>query len=382
MRFSTVGVVLASLLVAGTFASTAMATEGKGSTGGKGGLGPGGASTGSSESSTGEGSKDNAGQSGANDQLSGNREIEEDVGVGETKKPKKWEVSGSFETHRLVRTDDLAGGTLPAPGDAPGSGAADNKFLNAYSAAVKYDLTTKDRISVRAYMYQRFLADQGENGFRFDDMLIDYKHLFSLPQKFRLSAGVSATIPTSYDSQLSGLITGLRGSLSLDRTFGTLDLTVRGSEEVYIERYDTYAGSGGAAPNPLNRIAAVFDAEYHMPFHPPLSLGLSLYTAWTWYYNIGTGNLAGAGVNSSEAMNGIVQDPTFANQPIQQTYGGEVYLRYVLPSFTGVKSDISIAYAQGDPSIGYTSVLHDGVGHAYLGFRQTSEVYASLGVRY
>jgi len=41
-----------------------------------------------------------------------------------------------------------------------------------------------------------------------------------------------------------------------------------------------------------------------------------------------------------------------------------------------------VAYAQGDPTIGYSSVLHDGVGHAYLGFYNTSEVYASLGVRY
>jgi hypothetical protein len=111
-------------------------------------------------------------------------------------------------------------------------------------------------------------------------------------------------------------------------------------------------------------------------------VGLSLYTAWTWYYNIGTGNLNGSGVNTSEAMNGIVQDPTFANQPIQQSYGGEVFVRYELPTFTGIKSDISVAYAQGDPTIGYTSLLHDGVGHAYLGYRQTSEVYASLGLRY
>ena len=53
-----------------------------------------------------------------------------------------------------------------------------------------------------------------------------------------------------------------------------------------------------------------------------------------------------------------------------------------MPTFSGVKSDISLAYAQGDPTIGYTNFLHDGVGHAYLGYRQTSEVYASLGMRY
>ena len=31
---------------------------------------------------------------------------------------------------------------------------------------------------------------------------------------------------------------------------------------------------------------------------------------------------------------------------------------------------------------GDTSFLHDGVGHAYLGYRETSEGYASLGIRY
>jgi hypothetical protein len=373
MRFSTVSVLLASTLLA----APALANEGKGASAPASGGGAG------SESSTGQGSKDNVGQSGGNDQFSGNRDIEADIVSADTSKPKKWEVAGSFETHRLVRSDDLAGGEPVTPAVAePGSGAADNKFMNAYSASIKYDITSKDRISVRAYMYQRFLADQGENGFRFDDMLVNYTRLVPLPQKFRLQAGFSATIPTSYDSQLSGLITSLRGSISLDRWFKDLDITIRGSEEVYIQRYDSYAGSGGATPNPLNRIAAVFDAEYHMPFHPPLSVGLSLYTAWTWYYNIDTGNLNGSGVNTSEAMNGVVQDNQFPNQPIQQSYGGEVFVRYELPTFTGVKSDISIAYAQGDPTIGYTSVLHDGVGHAYLGYRQTSEVYASLGLRY
>jgi hypothetical protein len=373
MRFSTTALVSASLLICGP----ALATEGKGGNP----PGGGGASAGSQESSTGEGSKDNAGQVGANDQF-GSRDIDADVITGETPKYKKWEVAGSFETHRLVRSDDLSGG-MPDPSAPPDAGAADNLFMNAYSLSVRYDITSKDRISVRAYMYQRFLADQGENGFRFDDMLLSYTRLIPLPQKFRLQAGFSATLPTSYDSQISGTITGLRGSLSLDRWFSTLDLTIRGSEEVYIQRYDSYAGSGGAAPNPYNRIGAVFDAEYHMPFHPPLSAGLSLYTAWIWYYNIGTGNLQTCqGVNTSECANGVVADATYGSQPIQQVYGGEFFVRYELPTFTGIKSDISLAYAQGDPTVGYTNFLHDGVGHAYLGYRQTSEVYASLGMRY
>ena len=364
MRLSTVGLGLASLLVA----TASLAAEGKVEKGAS-----------SSGTSTGGGDTGGGATTGA-DQFGNKVDVEADVATGEVPKYKKWEVSGSFEMHRLVHTDDVAGGQ-PVPGP-PDAGSSDNKFMNAYAASVRYDLTPKDRIGVRAYVYQRFLADQGENGFRFDDMVVTYTRLVPLPEKFRLQVGLWATIPTSYDSQLSGTITSGRLSLDLDRWFGTLDLNVRASEEGYIQRYDSYAGSGGAVPNPLNRIAVVFNAEYHLPFLPALSAGLGLYTGWTWYLNIQTGNLNGSGVNSSEAANGIVQDPTYASQPIQQSYGDEVFVRYELPSFVGVKSDLSVAYAQGDPTIGYSSVLHDGVGHAYLGFYNTSEVYASLGVRY
>lgn len=358
MRLLKVGIVIASILAA----TAASATEGKGSKGESGSSGGGGGGSG--------------GGGGGADQFGSGRDfgLQPDVLTGETPRHKPWEVGGEFATHRLIRTDDLAGGA-PVPG-SPDPGAANNKFMNEYYLYARYDITDRDRVGIRAYMYQRFLADQGETGFRFDDMVFTYTRLIPLPEKFRLQLSFWLTAPTSYDSQLSGLVTAPRFVAEIDRWFGNLNLDFRTYDEFYFQRYESYAGSGGASPNPVDRIAAVFDAEYHMPFFPVLSAGLSLYTAWTWYYNI-----TGAGP-ADGIPQGVVQDSQFASQPIQQTYGGEVYVRYEMPPLAGVKSDLTVAYANGDPTIGYTSVLHDGVGHAYLGYRQTSEVYASLGVRY
>ena len=363
MRFSTVGIVLASMLVA----SSALAAEGKG--GSKGGS-SGGGSSGSGDTSGG-----GANVTG-NDLFSSETYREPDAITGEANRYKPWEVGGIFETHRLVRQDDLAGGDA-VPG-SPDSGAANNKFLNTLELYARYDLTEHDRIGLLGFFYQRFLADSGETGFRVDDLVGTYTHLFRLPEKFRLQMSGWLTAPTSYDSQLMGLITAPRITAEVDRWFGTLNLDFRAYDQYYVQKYTSYAGSGGAVATPENTIAVAFDAEYHMPFHTPLSVGLGLYTAWTWYHNINTGDTG----QTTQGQNGVVADPTFSTQPIQQTYGGEVFARYLLPPFAGIKSDFSLAYAMGDGSVGYTSVLHEGVGHAYLGYRQNSEVYASLAVRY
>jgi hypothetical protein len=79
---------------------------------------------------------------------------------------------------------------------------------------------------------------------------------------------------------------------------------------------------------------------------------------------------------------GTVQDPQFNGQPVQQAYGGEVFLRYSPPPFARIHTDISAAYAQGDPTLGYTSILHDGVSHIYPFWRQTSEFYFTIAARY
>jgi hypothetical protein len=53
-----------------------------------------------------------------------------------------------------------------------------------------------------------------------------------------------------------------------------------------------------------------------------------------------------------------------------------------MPTLFGVRSDILVAYADGDPTIGSVSVLHDGVGHFYGFFRDSSELYAAISASY
>ena len=111
---------------------------------------------------------------------------------------------------------------------------------------------------------------------------------------------------------------------------------------------------------------------------PALSLGIALSTLYYRYYQVGqTSN-----PNMSSPSNGAVTDPQFDHTPVQQTYGGQVYLRYTLPAFGDLRSDVTVSYGQGDPTLGYTSVLHDGVAHGYFFWRTTSEIFAALTLRY
>ena len=372
MRFISAGIVVGSLL----FATLAVAAEGKGgNTNGKGGAGPSGGSTsgdatGGSPGASGQATRTN--QSGVDEEDEGEEEGGErnpDKIDPFAKAYKPWEVGVTFSTHRLVVQNDLAGGSTD-PGSA-GSGAANNKMVNDFEAYARYDITKHDRVSVRAYLNERFLADSGETGVRFDDMVATYTHSFSLPKKFNLALGFLITAPTSYDSQLSGTITTPRLSVEVDRRFGPLSLDFRTSGQYDIQTQSSYAHDGvnGGAPTTTFHISMVADAELHMPFYEPLSVGTGLFTSWVWHHEV-PGTLPN------------VADPTFKSQPIQQSYGGEAYVRYVMPSLMGFKPDLTFAYAMGDPTVGYSSVLHDGVGHVYLGYRQNSELYLSLAVRY
>jgi hypothetical protein len=370
MRFISLGIVVGSLL----FASLAMAAEGKGGNdNGKGGPGPGsapaggggggGAGNSGQASSGGEQNSPEAGEEGGPD-----ARTNPDIINPFAKAYKPWEVGAIFTTHRLVVQGDLAGGTTD-PGSA-GSGAAVNKFVNDFEAYARYDITKHDRVSVRAYLYERFIADSGESGVRFDDLVFTYTHSISLPRKFNLDIGLLLTAPTSYDSQLAGTVTTPRISVEVDRRFGPLSLDARTYFQYDIQTQSSYSGDNGegGGPTTLYHIGLVADAELHMPFYEPLSVGAGLFTSWVKYHSIG-GQLPST-------------DGGAAGQPIQQSYGGEAYLRYLMPTLAGFKPDITFAYAMGDPTVGYSSVLHDGVGHVYLGYRENSEFYLSLAVRY
>jgi hypothetical protein len=372
----TAAVLLASLVTT----SAASAAEGKGE------IAPGGSA----------GSQPSGGQESGGTGIEVGERTNPDVAnaVGTAYKP--WEVGVVFTTHRLVFQGDLAGGytdgaatncnciggvTSPNTGSEPGSGSAVNKQVNDYELYARYDLTKHDRIGVRAYVYEYFLADQGENGIRFDDMVFTYSHEFDLPKKFRLQTSLWVTAPTSYLSQLEGTVTTFIPRLELDRRFGPVSVDLRTYDTIFIQRYDSWAGSGGFEPTNLNSWAQTLGVEFHMPFHEPLSVGVDIFNEYLWYNNIQSGinpngtNSSGNSTKSAGVENG-------GSQPMQQSYGWDAFVRYILPDLVGFKSDLTLAYSFGDPTVGYSSVLQDGVGHVFLGYRHNSEMYLSLAVRY
>lgn len=355
MRLSTVGIGLAALLVASA-SQAAGGVGGKGETGGKGGNGPGAGPSGGS-----------AGSSGAGGYITtpGNASQNQnpDLAAEQVERKKAWEIGGTWETHRLIRQEDL-------------NGAGSSKLFNVLGVYARYDLTENDRIGLRDYFYERFIADSGETGLRTDDLTATYTRTQRLPARFTFAATAAISAPTSFTSQLMGLITSPALILQLDKKVGKyIGVSARAVGAAFITKYATMEGG---SPNPKYRLGASLEAEVAMPFLEALSFGADVSTGYVWFYNGGTNNAG----NPVMAANGTVTDAQFPNQPIQQSYGGEIFGRYTLPPLVGVKSDITVALAQGDPSLGYTSVLHDGVGHTYLFYRQTTEVYAALTIRY
>jgi hypothetical protein len=370
MRFISVGIVVGSLFAA----SLALAADGKGgSDNGKGGPGPGGGS-----SSPGGGAGNTGGQTANGNQTENVDEGNEAGPEGRTnpdiidpfaRASKAWEVGVVMTTHRLIQQGNLTASGMPDPAAEPSSGAAVNKVVNDYELYVRYDITKHDRVGIRAYAYEYFLADSGENGLRLDDMVFTYTHSITLPKKFNLDLGLLLTAPTSYESYLAGTVTTPRFTVSVDRRFGPLSLDARASAQYDIQTEDAYADGAGSQATSLFHVSLVADAELHMPFYEPLSVGGGIYTSYVWYHDI-------------PSLMPAAADPTSGHQPIQQVYGGEAYIRYLMPTLAGFKPDITLAYSMGDPAIGYSSVLHDGVGHVYLGYVNNSELYLSMAVRY
>ena len=277
---------------------------------------------------------------------------------------KAWEVGGEIETHHLIRQEDL-------------EGQARYKQFNILGLYAQYDLSQYDRVRVRGFVDQYFLADQGETGFRLDDIVVEYVRRIPLPHQFTLRANARLTIPTSYNSQLSSEITSPSLGLNLEKKLGRyVDVSVRSAGTWLFDKYreSNQGGDVNAMAN-LNFGGAI---SITMPFHEPLSIGFDGGTGYTWYYQPNNTNDPNPAVQS----NGTTADPQFSSQPISQSYFGEVTLNYIMPTVFGVRSDILIAYADGDPTIGSISVLHDGVGHFYGFFRDSSEVYAALSAHY
>ena len=282
-------------------------------------------------------------------------ELSEEGRAGRDIVLKPWEVGVELETHRLIRQTDL-------------QGQAADKVANFLGVYGQYDLTEYDRIGLRWGASQRFIADANETGIRGDDVAAFYTRFVPLPGRVLLRATAQLTAPTSFYSKKAGLITAPRVSIAADRRFGDFILSARVTGDAFIVKYDT---TEGGAPNPKWRLGAYLAAEYRMPFLPELAVGVDVTSQTLWYQEV----QAGANPN-------VQADPQFSSQPTQQAYGGEVFVRYLLPTLVGIRSDILFAFAQGDPALGFTSYLHDGVGHVYPFFRESTEIYLALSARY
>jgi hypothetical protein len=276
--------------------------------------------------------------------------------------PKPWEVGAGYETHVLLQQNSLIDGS-------------ENKWMNYLYLYAHADITARNRISIRWDAYNHYICDQGESPscFRADDIYFTYTRLVNLPQKFDLRISGTLNAPVGWDSTRMGLITAPRLSVELSKKFSFgLSVDARLFGTFYIQRYTTRIN--GADPNPKAAFGGLLEAEYEFWFHKALVIGADLFDEYVWYYNPAMQTGATAPCN----------DITSTCQPAQQVWGAEVFVRYSFPAFYGIKSDITVALAQGDPLMGYVSVLHDGVQHPSENsvLLYTREFYASLGVRY
>jgi hypothetical protein len=352
MRLLTLTIIAA--LVAGT-AGSAYAAEGKGQ----------GVEKSKRDSSGGGG---RSGETGSSD--SGETIVREDRRLLQEGKP--WEVEAALEGHRLFRQNDLGG-------------AASDKNLLFYSFIGRYQITKYDQVQGYFGFYERFLADPSETGLRADDMFFSYWRLIPLPEEIELRLNARFTVPTSFLSQKASLITSPSIGARVTRVFFNdlvVNLRLRGTYDIM-----KYATAEGGAPNTKLHFSVTVDGEYQMPFYRPLSVGAEIYTAYRSYYLVPN---AGPGLGSNMAtFPGASADPQFGtSQTVQQSYGSDFFVRYTFPEWNGIRSDLQVAIANGDPTLGYDSRLHDGAGHAYGivpltgGFRRTAEAFAVLSAVY
>lgn len=375
MRLMTVGFGLAVLLAStGALAAGPAAGSGagsKGDTGGKGGLGP--------ENSTQAGAEGNAEQSTANDltqEVLPRKSAPNPDQIAAAKvEQKAWEISATWETHRLLEQQYVANSS--------------SKTFNVFFAALRYSLTDNDILTLSDGAQQVFEADPGEPGVRLSDISLSYTHVFLLPAKFRLSGTFSLTAPIGYYSQLATNITTPSLSIGLSRRFGDLAMSVGLRGNYSWDRYTSAAGigcgggnsasstcdEGAGQPNSQWAAGGYISAEYDMPFHHPLSVGAVLSDGYYGFYDVGS-----APYNST--FYGATTNPQTDNNPWQQSYGWEAFVRYAIPDLGGFKSDLVASLADGGPGVGDPAVLHDGIVHPYFLYYQSAQFYFAYEGRY
>jgi hypothetical protein len=281
-----------------------------------------------------------------------------------------WSIAAGVETHvAFVQSqfDD--------------SRSRPSKLYNYFFLAPQIFVDPYDQIRLDAAAYEYFTADPNETGIRFADLVLKYTRYIpiatgesdrkpSLPpaRGVLVRAAVSTTAPTSYLSQLRGVITVPRARIYVERTFlnDSLILGANGFGEYYVDKYRTAQGS---SPNAHTRYAAQLSADYYFPFAKRLSVGVIGVSTWTYYYE----------PDSDVTLYGVSNPP---HQPPQQDYGFAADMIYAFPAWHDIRGSIALTYALGDETAGET-VLHDGVQHIYFPFyRRSSEMYATLTARF
>ncbi|MHB8419331.1 MAG: hypothetical protein ACYDCL_14735 [Myxococcales bacterium] len=299
--------------------------------------------------------------------------VESDLGTGPAfSVNKRFRFELGYELHGMTVNNNLVG-----------NGA--ETVVNYWYASATYYFDKNDQLTLLWGLYDFALYDPGEpDGFRADDMLLRYTHHFALPWKLGLDTSASLTAPFSFASYKMGLVTEPEVRAALTRTFAkyvTVDL--RGFADYFVQTYTTV--QGGSAPNPIARLGGLFSVTASLPWHPQLSIGIDVEDAAIAYYNVGSNPLSTPGEPGATGTvpgQGAETFPTYPKQPWQQEYGYDVYLSYELPKVYHVRATVQLAYAQGDPTLGYTSGLVDGVSNLYLFYPEASQVYFSLNLKY
>ncbi len=287
-------------------------------------------------------------------------------------KNRSWRFDVGWESHAMLVSNNLLG-----------NGA--DTFFQYFYADGRYNLTkNNDQLRLTVGLYHFALTDPNEDaGFRSDDIYFSYDHHFDLPYAFGLDARIVTNAPTSFASYKMGLVTAPEGVLEITRSVAKyLTFDLRGLGEWFWETYTSI--QGGSTPNPIGRVGAGLNVEGALPWHPDLALGVDFYTEYFWFY-APNGQPGALGPSS---YYGVENYPTFPVQPVQQNYGGDIYVRYSLnhvlekTGIDGFRGNVSLAYANGDPTMGYTSELVDGVTSLFLFYPETSQVYFSLNLYY
>ncbi len=264
-----------------------------------------------------------------------------------------------------------------------------NENLQSYLITAAFNPSPYDRFIIRYGILVPSLKEIGEPAVRSDDITIAYTRLIPLPGKVNLRIIPRVDFGTAYlDVAHGGTIASPRLSISLERTFGPVTLYAIGLGQYYFDKYTTYGSTGsyntdpngmGGNETPKGRIATVLEASLAMPFHKPLVVGVSGYFAATWNNVAGCEPVTLSGyMPSCQASS----DPLSPTQPVENSFGGEAFIRYSFPTVGGVGFDLTGALANGDPTLGYQGLLHDGVARMNFGYNKVSEVYFSLNVKY